>query len=487
MTPLIRLLTVSALASCVLGHPDRLLAQTEPPPTPAASPPAATTRAAAQAGATPGFHEVVRKALEYSPFMVEARHKLGFRQAQLAEARHAHVLPKFEANYLLAPAPDLKVPADLEVPAGLEPIEEELEALAAKTGRFEDLEFGPSHIVEVTATQPLFTFGRLKGLRDQAEAGTRAAEAEIRDVEREIRWRVAQIYFGLLLARQSTFIVEETALELERVRSRVEKLAERGEISQEDRQRLRLFEVELENRRAEAGLNVSLALRALKIAAGEDLDIGSDFPETEIAVPAMETLVASARQGRPDLQRVDYGIRARAGELAEARSAFFPQLFVFARFNFASSPGRVLALENPFIGDPLNTQRFTGAVGVNQNLNFLITHDRVSQAGAERAGLEAKRSGLQDLVEGEVIRAYFEYEEARTKKTNNAQAVRIARGWLSTAVSNYTLGLISMRDVLDSFQAYLEAKKDFAESLHAYYTSLAGLDHVAQTSLLSAL
>lgn len=432
------------------------------------------------------YGEVIRKALDRSPFLREAREKIGARQSRLDEASHARFLPKFEAKYLATAVPDVDQ-GNLIAPAGLESIQDELNALAVNqdVDQVDDFNLGPSHTIEITATQPLFTFGRLRSLRDMAEGGVRAAEQDLELRKREVVRRVTEIYFSLVLAEQAALIIKETGDELKKIRDRVDRLALRGEISQEDIQRLKLFEIALENRRAEATLGIELARGALRIAVGEPVGIDPRFPDMEPEVPPLEQLVQEAMRIRPDLKQARFGVDIRAAQVVETRSDYFPQFFVTGRFSLAQAPGRY-DISNPYLSDSANSRRLGAAVGLSQSLNLLLTRDRVGRAVREKAQAEAGWLGLKDLVEIEATRAYYKYEEARLKKENNARAVRIARGWLTTASNNYSLGLISVKDVLDSFEAYLEAKKDYVETLHLYYTSLAGLEYATHVPFLAS-
>ncbi|MBI2059772.1 MAG: TolC family protein [Nitrospirae bacterium] len=431
------------------------------------------------------YKEVIQRALTRSPVLAEGQELLGFRRSQLDEARHAKFVPRFDVRYTLTPVPDMH-PGTLDLPenlSALEPIEEELRALSSESGQLEKFEIGPGHYVEITATQPLFTFGKLRSLEAMARGGVAAAEYETRFRSREIIWRVSQIYFALIAAHQGSAIVDETESELRKIQDRVQHLVEKGEISQEDTQRLKLFEVELQNRRAEASLGIEQAKAGLRIAVGAEVDVAHEFPSIEPSLPALEDLWKDAPARRPDLKMAESGLSVKEAQVTNARSEFFPQLFLAGRFTLGYAPNR-FDIGNPYLSDPANVRRFVASMGINQSLNLLLIRDRVRQARHDRAKSQAILLTLRDLAEADITRAYYQYQEASQKRENNIRAVRIARGWLSTAINNYTLGLIKIRDVLDAFQAYLNAKKDFTQAAYLYYTSLARLDYVAQTNLL---
>jgi len=133
------------------------------------------------------LQQVVDKAVSYSPEVAEAQNDVVSAKSDLAQAESAYY-PQIETIAIAGPVRDAEEPLVVD-------------------GRITDpspgLSFSSIGIfgkLDITATQPLYTFGKISNRQEAAAHGVKAKEHAITDRKGRIALRAKQLYYGLVLA-----------------------------------------------------------------------------------------------------------------------------------------------------------------------------------------------------------------------------------------------------------------------------------------------
>jgi outer membrane protein TolC len=394
------------------------------------------------------------------------RSELATAEADRAVATAIHFLPEFNLN----------VPVGVVPGARLKPtngVVDRNDITAIESGTNRGLtDLGPFFRLEVTAVQPLWTWGRLKSASEAAAAGAAARSELVQDTSNAIRQRVLQLVMAIRLTSRLLGIAADVENALKDVDARVQKSlkANDGEISPEDRYRIELFRSQLIQRKADG----ERALRVARVGLAATLALQPDqlqlrdeaLPDTsKVSPPDLAQARREAEQFRPDLKALDNVIRAKEAEVHAARAEMLPQLGLVAQFAWSRAPGRD-GVTNPYVGDYFNALTIGAALAIKQNLSFWTVLTRANKVDAELKTLRRQREGALRGIQVEVETAVADLNAAIAKRGAAAKAVASGRSWFRSATLNFGVGVADARDLIDAYRGYSEAQLGDAQATY---------------------
>ncbi|RMG62884.1 MAG: hypothetical protein D6715_11800, partial [Calditrichaeota bacterium] len=182
------------------------------------------------------LRECEARALKHNPLVNDAQ--LSVRQAELKyqEAVAAAVLPKFELTNMWGLLPRARA---RYTPTGV------LTSPDTSTG-LGDLR--PFTQVDVDMLQPIYTFGKLKGLRQAAASGIEVSQAQVEKRREEVRLLVRKFYWGIVLGNELLNVLQDVRSKMDEAEEKInEKLDEGDEsVSQNDLFKLQIFRYQVE-------------------------------------------------------------------------------------------------------------------------------------------------------------------------------------------------------------------------------------------------
>lgn len=406
-----------------------------------------------------------------NPGVAAAREAVGSFEARLSEARRA-ILPQGTFTALVAPAPEVRC-----LPS---------EALCVQTSTTDVNQFAIGGVftrLDLKLAQPLYTFGKLDSARRAAEAGVQATEAQLAIARRDIGYDVTRAYYGLKLARDILFTIEEGQDYLRKVIARVEEQLDtgKGDATESDRLRLRVLEAEIDARVGEARrlADTTLAvLRTLASGAPSEFDIDEGPLEVrEVRLGDVARYVELARRSRPEARALDAGVRARRAleDLEFAR--FWPDLALVGQLAWGYAPS-VDDPENLFASDPFNT--FSAGFGavLTLGLDHPLKLSRFRRAQAETRELMQRRRQALDGIELEVEKTVAELAEAQARMDATRRGEKAARSWLVATYQNLMLGLVEPKELTDALLAFFTLRLRYLQSVYDLHAGVAALERV---------
>lgn len=443
------------------------------PPSPESSspvPPGADARL--KKTAVLGLPDLIRMAIEKSPEIEGIRQDVSSARYDLEQAE-AGYYPQIETTAVLGPARDAKEPLIVN-------------------GRITDpspgLSFSSIGVfgrLDLTATQPLYTFGKLSNRREAAAKGVRAKEFQIDDEKGRIVVRIKELYYGLVLARSGLETVDEANDFFNDAESRIKNLLEAGSpnVKDSDLYRIDAYRADILRSKAEAEKGVRLSYFALKALIG--MPPGTDFVPAdkeitapEIKLPDLSRFINSAYANRPEFKQLAEGLAAQNFLVEAAKSDLYPSFFTAAVASFAGAPGRD-TLHNQYIPDEFNHAYGGIVAGARWNLDFGITRARIGKEKAELNKLASQKANAEMSIPIQVSKSYNDLLEAYASVKSYQRAAVSSRQWVITALTGFDMGTETADDMLRAIERYGNNQGKYLESVYRYNMALAELEYAA--------
>ena len=194
---------------------------------------------------------------------------------------------------------------------------------------------------------------------------------------------------------------------------------------------------------AEKGVQVSsFALRSLiRLPAGVEFEPAEKTLSIQgEALTGLETYLQKAAEKRPEFKQLAEALAAQESQVKAAASDRYPSFFAALKGSLAGAPGRD-ALYNRYIPDDFN-HAYAGVVaGLRWNFDFGIGSARVDKMRAEYHKLQYTKASAEMNIPIQVAKSFQESREWRTAVTSYQKAAVASRKWVSTALSEFDMGV----------------------------------------------
>src|SRR5580658_2094971 len=285
-------------------------------------------------GHTYSLAECLALADRNHPNLWAARARLAYVHAQLDEATWVP-FSQFTANFGVGPMP----PIYGTVAFGGS-------ALESRNPTFTQ-GLDPIIHFDMNGTIPLYTFGKITGVKEAAKAQVRVSEWDLEKVRQQSRMDVRRAYFGLMTARDARYLADEIRKELEKAIDGIKKKIAKDDksVGEPDQLRLEILLEEVGARSGDAGKNEAQAMAALRFLTGVDRDF--DVPDEPLKpptteLPPVERYLAAARTQRPEVNMAHAGVAARKAQVDLARARLFPDIGLSLGTDYTRAPGATL-------------------------------------------------------------------------------------------------------------------------------------------------
>jgi len=226
--------------------------------------------------------ELIQMAVANSPEIREIQSGIASAQSDLEQVKAAYY-PQMEGTGLVGPVQDAKEPE-------------------IRNGRITDPSpsLSASHIgifgrLDLTMTQPLYTFGKLDHRKEAAARGVKALEFQIDEKKGQIVLRVKELYYALILARTGVNLADEAGNFYDDAGKRIQRLLELGSVNvrESDLYRVEAYRADAQRLRAEAEKGVKVSYFALKSLIR--LPAGQEFDPAEKSLALKEEVSSGSR------------------------------------------------------------------------------------------------------------------------------------------------------------------------------------------------
>ena len=337
--------------------------------------------------------------------------------------------------------------------------------------------------IEMTLVQPLYTFGKITGLREAAAEGVKADRAKVEEKASDVILRIKELYYGRLLTSDLLGLIDEISGDLEKAIDKTERQlkADAPGVDEVDLYKLKAFRGEILKNRNEAQKGFDLATAALRTFAG--LDPGQPFELDAKGLDAAprqvepeDQAIGTALDLRPEMAQVRAGLRATEALIQVEESSLYPQFFLAMNGYYAQAGNRTFQ-QNPFIFDPLNDRFLAVVLGLKYNFDFGITRGKIRAAQAEHLKVKETKQFAEQGIPLQVRKAHRELAEAIETIRATDEGWRNARKWLVAAKANFDLGVGDARDLGEAAETYAKLRAENFKATYNYNLALANIEH----------
>ncbi len=412
------------------------------------------------------LQQLIERALAKSPEMGEARSEIAATRADLDQVRAAYY-PQLESAAVLGPVNDAKRPM----------------VLGTRIHDPSPDSIGVFGRIDFTASQPLYTFGKLSNRKEAASRGVRAKELNLAEKRNEIVLRVKELYYALIAAREGLEVADDADSFFDDARRRMHRLLELGStnVLESDLYRIDAYRSGTDRSRAEAEKGAKVAYFALKsllyLSPETNFELAEKtLPVKEETLSELTSYIEKAYGERPELKQLEEALAAQQSLVQAAESDRYPSFFVALEGSLAGAPGRE-TFQNAYIPDEFNHIYVGVVAGVKWNFDFGITKAKVDKEKAEYGRLHHTKAFARLSIPIQVAQYYQEVKEWKVAAESYRKGATASRKWVVAALTNFDMGVGTADDMLRAIEKYGENQGKYLEALFNYNLSLARLEY----------
>lgn len=338
---------------------------------------------------------------------------------------------------------------------------------------------------EVSALQPIFTWGALRNVVHAAKAGAKAAEEQFLAEKAGIELRLYELYLSYVLALETERLLEDAQEQINRVDRQIKKMQKEGDanLDESDVFKFEVFKSEFEARIAEVreGSGYVRGVWNYVLQADEEMVYQPEVSFLDPVTNAIEPLAyyqKHAIEGRPEVRAIESGIEAAGYGLKATKAQYYPSVLLGLTGSYANTPNRPRQ-SNPFIIN--NTNYASGAFGIviRQNLDFFSTKTSVDASEIQYKQAQYLKEAA---VDGIVLQVSDKYKNARLskakiEKTNDALVT--SKKWVRQEQLDYDFGIGDTKDLLDAVRKELELRVQQKQQIFEFNQDMAELFNAA--------
>lgn len=416
-----------------------------------------------------------RMAQDVQPMLREKKLNIDKAEQQMHELEMSAILPKFQVQTGVGPAPGLRFVLDTTSLHFVTPPSDTVPVRQYQK-EYDFSNWGPFFGIEVDVAQPL-NISRYRAGHRAAAAQIKVSEAEFQKERMDVSEDAQKLYYNRVYAGVMNAALQDASHELDRAQKKMEDMLDNGDesVKQTDLLELKAGKFTLEKAKGEASLGIARADLGLRFLLQIPDTMAITPKDANLVLrpevlPSLDSLKMLTLLNHPDLKRLANGLAARRELVRVAKGEIGPDIFLFATFNYtkAWSTDRQSGGNDPFARDPLNQITGVGGLGMRLNLNFWQRYEKVRKEKIELQQLERTEvyaaRGLLLKMQDE----YVQMLNCRNNVTESQKSMRAAEAWLKAAAMKYDLDPGAAKDLLGPYKAALNAKKDYFESVMNY-------------------
>jgi outer membrane protein TolC len=380
------------------------------------------------------WNQAVQRMEQSNPLMKAARAGLDAFKSKLSQAQWAY-FPKFRLEATFAPTPAITGSA-LETVVDFD-------------------RWGIHMSARMTLAQPIYTFGKVAALSRAASHGVNIGRSLVEAARYELRYRLGQAWYGVLLAKELNAILSEGKKWLSRAEKKMIALRDTDSDQYKQNEHLRLktrvsefYAMEAENN--ELRVKGEVGLKILLSSSGKEmLDLSDSLEPIAFRIGPVDTYWKLAQRQEPKLQAARWGARAK-GALSQHKFAkLWPDLVLVGEAGTRFSDV-VEIKQSSLTGDAYNGSSAAALLALRWNLDVptLLNQAEEAESLALRAGFQAEL--VQDQLELRIRSLYQRLIDKKKLVKVYATSQKAAQGWLMSAWELYDDGFGEFRMVMEA-------------------------------------
>jgi len=307
----------------------------------------------------------------------------------------------------------------------------------------------PSYSARIVVTQPIWDFGRTRGLVRAASLAEEASGSDLAAARKDVELSVRTAYYGALAAEELVRVADDAEKQMQSHLALAKASLEVGRRTPYDVARAEVDVASARIARIQAESGVAAARSALSAAIGEDIGQASLAHPLDRAGEDLtpERAASAALAQRPELAAIDLRMSAQRAAVSAASSTYYPIVNAVGLLGWKASDFSSLSSARSW------------QVGVTVSLPLLAGGGdaaRVREQQGAFAQLRSQRETLALQIRADAEQAALAVSEARARQAASDVLLRQAKDSLALAEGRYEAGVGSIIELSDA-QAALTA------------------------------
>lgn len=335
--------------------------------------------------------------------------------------------------------------------------------------------FVNSYNLRLTLQQPLFTGFKLQRNADIAGYTSQATQKDFEKDKGELILNIKNAYWNVFKAVELQKVVDENVEQIKAHLRDIENWRKQGLVTTSDVLKVQVQLSDARLRQIDMKNNVQLAEISLNSAIGLPLETEFELTSATAHEPKqfadLNTLVHHALEKRPDIQSMDFRVKAGDAAVSLAQSTWWPQIYVVGNYLSARPNQRIFPTQDVF--------KDTWDVGVVVSFdvwNWGTTIHQTDQARAQLALTVDGYAQLRDAVVLDVTRNYLNLGRAKERISVAEQGVKQAEENYRVTNEKFKQGIGTNSDLLDAEVALLQARTNFTQAIVDFQLAQASLE-----------
>lgn len=425
--------------------------------------------------------EFIARGIENSGQVDFERQKVRLAENQIDRARSKRYLPSFELNTQHGTVPGVKT--DTNLPDDELYLDPDLENDWSNWAIFTR--------AEVSAVQPIFSWGALNSAVKAARAGAKAAQYEFESKKAGLEIRLYELYYSYLLSEEVNNLLDEALEQIDKIDGQINEKREEGdsELDESDVFKFEVFKSEFDIQAAEVRENTEYIKSVWEYVLKADNSTEYE-PSQRFLDPVankIETLnfyMTQALQNRAELKGIDAGINAAEHGIEATRAQNLPTLFIGLTGSYANTPNRPRQ-DNPFIINNTNYASAGVGFGIRQNLDLFSIKTEIKQRKIQYRQARYLKSATVDGIMLEINEKYKDANISEVKVEKTEEAHVTSKKWLRQEQLDYDFGIGETKDLIDAMKKELELRLQYKRRILEFNNKMAELYKAAGLPLTS--
>ncbi|MGA7160163.1 MAG: TolC family protein [Bacteroidota bacterium] len=332
-----------------------------------------------------------------------------------------------------------------------------------------------SYSTKATLQQPLFTGWKLQSNVNTAEYSAEASKRDVENDKAQLVYNIKSAYWNLYRAKDVKRVSDENITQISSHLSDIESMFKQGMATTNDVLKVKVELSSAKLLQSEASNSVEIAMisfnSTLGISLNTQVGIGSNLTPTTKEFPEIQKLLETAFTERPDLQGLDWRLKAAKSGITGAEAGWSPQIFLTGNYYYARPNARIFPAVDAF--------KDSWDLGVTLQFDIWNNLTSAYQTTEAQAQFEQAKDAIAMLKDGvtlEVTQSYLSFKQAKENIQLSQLGLDQADENLRVTQQKFKAGLTTNSEMLDAEVAQLQAKLQLTQALVDYELAQAKLE-----------
>lgn len=415
--------------------------------------------------------EFIQRGIENSGQVKYEKEKVDLAENQVAQVRAQRFLPKFELNTQHGVVPGVRSKTNLpEDEYYLDPnLENDWGNWAIYTR------------ADVTAIQPIFSWGALKNAVEAAKSAAIAAQAQFEGKKSDLKIRLFDLYQSYQLTNEILNLLDEAKNKINEIQDKIEEKKDDpdSDIDESDIYKFKVYQSEFDMRAAEVEKNAEMTQRIWNYvlqAKDSTVYVPDNYFLDQVPqeLKQLDYYRMNALSNRSEIEAIQAGINAAEYGMKATKMKNYPTLFLGLTGSYANTPNRPRQ-SNPFIINSTNYASAAVGFGIRQNLDFLSMKADVDKSKIQYKQAKYLKDAAVDGIVLDINQAYKDAALSKVKVNKTDEALVTSKKWLRQEQLDYDFGIGETKDLIDAMKKELELRVELKRQTFEYNKNMAEL------------